>query len=640
MGIGHFTNNEGDRPQKIEGACEMARMFRRFGFDAEEMTDSTVQTKTLLSGKLRQMADSCNKGDIFVFWIDTHGNSVANQYGTRQSWISMSSGAPYSAVDMAKNMMAFANNGVAVVPIVSACHSEGMTDASDHVLTATDIVDSGFAQCSYNVDGIAACSKEVNLPAVTEGSGKFSMFLRAFLDSEEMVSDSNKDGVISLGEMASYVRMQQNLFTPTATMKILHGGLINKLVMKEATAIPIGERPDAPTDIKIKADGNYDWEMSWDSSNRAEWYSIQCEDVGFSCITYKKGFLINVENSFVTFNAGQEYEFVVYAGNKYGRSEGVGKKFTPPRPVLRFVATTTRADGVSLVWRASGTEPERFELYRNKNNWLSIGEGDLIANVDGTTSSYFDDASTAGEDYRYTLKMFYANETNYIEADANGLRVAEYKLVVCPEQITIGPEEQEIQIDVKKWNALWSFFKDADFCHARIDNNVVFLLDENTDCYPREAKIIFYIEGTDVSKTVTITQLGAGDKRCEEKALSAFMSRKRLKSEARLSEDADGNGLPDLFDYAYQDNEEAAKESLCKIEMENGLPKISVPKQNPFTTREVDVYVESSEDMVNWSRVEDASEPCNSADGNRVEHSPKVKENSSRTFFRARADFR
>ena len=147
------------------------------------------------------------------------------------------------------------------------------------------------------------------------------------------------------------------------------------------------------------------------------------------------------------------------------------------------------------------------------------------------------------------------------------------------------------------------------------------------------------MEGTDIAKTVTVTQLGAGDKRCEEKALSSFMRRKNIKSEARLSEDADGNGLPDLFDYAFQDNEDEAKATLCKIEMKDGMPKVSIPKQNIYTTRDVDVYIVTSEDMQSWSRMEDEEAVETSAKGNREIHSPK-ESSTGRSFFKVRAAFR
>ena len=575
-------------------------------------------------------------------WINTHGGADPTVEGTYSSFLAMhKKNDLYTAFQMAMDLAGFMDS-VAVIPILFACHAEGMTDFSTH-FDAQSFCEKSLSQCTANVSPITACAVSQTSPAANGGSDQHDSFPLFLINSAEMSEDKNGDGFLSLGEMSDYIYEQQLLFTPYATLVAPNHALLDKLIMINKTDSPTGSLPEPITGLNIGyptvLETLLDDEairIKWNPSLRADWYSVQCPALQRSDLKYRTEIVI--KRKVLAKGYGKDLIFTVYAGNKYGRSAGREISYKASEAIFDCNATSDRADGILVSWNFIGIETVGVSIYRCikelSDSWRLLA---VVPASDG--QSYFDDAAIAGVNYAYEIVPL-QNETGK-SGTCDGYRQTEYKLAVNPRIVPVEAREKFYKLPIEA-NAKIETSVTGDFVTVLNfkDGTSLIHCARNFSNSEREAKITFRLIGTDISETVTITQLGADDKRCEEKALSAFMSRKNIKSEARLSEDADGNGLPDLFDYAYQDNEEAAKESLCKIEMENGLPKISVPKQNPFTTREVDVYVESSEDMVNWCRMEDASEPCNSADGRRVEHSPKVNENSSKTFFRARADFR
>ena len=626
-------------PSMQESTLAVADLFEGFGFEFDDIKWNI--TGEMLSREIDRMAYKCKKGDICLMWINTHGGADPTVEGTYSSFLAMhKKNDLYTAFQMAMDLAGFMDS-VAVIPILFACHAEGMTDFSTH-FDAQSFCEKSLCQCTANVSPITACAVYQTSPAANEGSDQHDSFPLFLINSAEMSEDKNGDGFLSLGEMSDYIYEQQLLFTPYATLVAPNHALLDKLIMINKADSPTGSLPEPITGLNIGyptvLETLLDDEairIKWNPSLRADWYSVQCPALQQSDLKYRTEIVI--KRKALAKGYGKDLIFTVYAGNKYGRSAGREISYKASEAIFDCNATSDRADGILVSWNFIGIETVGVSIYRCikelSDSWRLLA---VVPASDG--QSYFDDAAIAGVNYAYEIVPL-QNETGK-SGTCDGYRQPEYKLAVNPRIVPVEAREKFYKLPIEA-NAKIETSVTGDFVTVLNfkDGTSLIHCARNFSNSEREAKITFRLIGTDISETVTITQLGAGDKRCEEKALSTFMSRKNIKSEARLSEDADGNGLPDLFDYAFQDNEDEAKAALCKIEMKDGKPKVSIPKQNIYTTRDVDVYIVTSEDMQSWSRMEDEEAVETSAKGNREIHSPK-ESSTGRNFFKVRAAFR
>lgn len=119
--------------------------------------------------KFINVADTTSPGDICVFFFNTHGGIKAN--GT--SSLALYDG-DYTEMQLAQDigLLDAEGKGLAVIGIVSACHSGALFDNPDQTVSRTSwYLRNGLAQCSANVSWVTSSG------AMTSSYGVFTDFL-------------------------------------------------------------------------------------------------------------------------------------------------------------------------------------------------------------------------------------------------------------------------------------------------------------------------------------------------------------------------------------------------------------------------------------------------------------------------------
>lgn len=266
-------------PQTYEDAKAFASLCNKLG-DFKSFTGRNVET-TELRTKIEEMSTLACPGDVFVFYISTHGHDSGLWSG---AGITTYNGN-YSAEDLQEDVRKF-SSGVAVVNVIVACHSAAMIGSDDkRFWLKKKISDYRFNQCLGNIAWITSCDLSQNTPVWSDFTqfGAFFIghgFQEGYADLQLHGTDykgGNGDGRLTLGELGRYVRELSIGISDEAPAEVQleNEGLLDRIVMAEGIVCKPLNPPPPPSNVRAsKGDFDHKIRVSWTTSSAAKYYRL------------------------------------------------------------------------------------------------------------------------------------------------------------------------------------------------------------------------------------------------------------------------------------------------------------------------------------------------------------------------------
>lgn len=252
------------------------------GFDAADIhkcVNSGAKTNDV-HREFVDVANSAAPGDICVFYISTHGGILDN--GT--SCLALYDG-DYTEMQLAQDiaLLEAESKGLAVVGIVSACHSGALFDNPDQSVSRTSwYLRNGLAQCSANVAWVTSSG------AATTSYDVFNDFM---LDYGWEKGWGQKNGQMTFLDLAEYTKRQYDgLFygiamkneSETKQVQIDNRPLLSK-VMVRSDGAPGNQAQELPCQFGVGATTNKREKIvvSWDAATNADTYYVFYSTTGW-----------------------------------------------------------------------------------------------------------------------------------------------------------------------------------------------------------------------------------------------------------------------------------------------------------------------------------------------------------------------
>ena len=296
VGVGEFGNDYQIKPKPLPSAPVDAEKFCNLMDDQGKMADRRLLTNgnatyEKVGRAFSDFADMVKPGDVCIVYFSTHGGVVpyVNIGDTTIGSLCLYDKPPetddphgvgYHEALLANHirMLDPENKGVAVVNIISACHSGAFFD------------DSNQEMCS---PASSWCHKEnlsaVNVAWITAASYKatsYSYFDKFLINYgwDEGWADINNAKVVSFLDLANYTKQQyDDLFsgivfedeTESKQAQIVNGTLLGKIIAGSCVAHGTKDPPSQPLNVlgdKGKSRDNI--MIRWDNSSDAREYCI------------------------------------------------------------------------------------------------------------------------------------------------------------------------------------------------------------------------------------------------------------------------------------------------------------------------------------------------------------------------------
>ena len=306
--------------------------------------NSNATTKKIRE-HMKDFATRAQPGDLFVFYIATHGGDfrkkvlVPDQSEPASSALLLTydNSTPYYYIEELQDDIRNFNSGVAIVAIVMSCHSQSLTGAlSGRNWVDAWIASCGFGQCLGNVSWIASCDSSQS----SYNSSTYTMFGQAFIrdgfnrgcaDGElfgTSYAGGNNDKLITFKELGLYAKeFAQGLSEDKpADVQMENPDLLDRIVAGNKTSNYYFSRPNPPCNI-VADQGKFVSKISvgWDVVDDATEYRIYRTPVKQG--STRKWIGRNVGYSNTSFDDDSvtllrtEYNYQIQAVNPVGFSE-------------------------------------------------------------------------------------------------------------------------------------------------------------------------------------------------------------------------------------------------------------------------------------------------------------------------------
>ena len=271
--------------QALIDAAELKRLCERNGeFDTKFLRNSEATTNGIRNA-MTDFAGRTQPGDLFVFYIATHGGDYSTSKQAR-----LAAYDTYYPVSALQADVRKFDSGVAVACIVMACHSASMTGGVDDFSERVNqwLVACGFAQCLGNVAWIASCESTQS----SYNTANFTMFGQSFIDDGfgggyadgklygvdfrgEAYEGGNSDGLVTLGELGRYAgAFAKGVSDKKASnVKLENDLLLDRIVLGRRTGSTSLSRPGMPTN-PTATQGDTRIDIDWTASGNATIYRI------------------------------------------------------------------------------------------------------------------------------------------------------------------------------------------------------------------------------------------------------------------------------------------------------------------------------------------------------------------------------
>ena len=271
-----------------EGFAADARLCKDLASKLGEFKDCPIITggeaqSVFVRGKMAELADKAEPGDLFLLFISTHGGEGSLDM---DGWFD-----EYKVGELQKDVRQF-DPGVAVVGIIMACHSGSMIgDGVGSEKIISWILDAGAADCRPNIAWITSCGYGQLSLLFGNASSSPTPFGVAFLQNgwQGGYADGplfgtawkggNGDGKVTFYELARYAREFAKGYSDEvapAGVRWENGELLKSLVAGMAGSGVSKTQPDAPatcTASQGKSDASIqvNWSLSHDTAVQSYW---------------------------------------------------------------------------------------------------------------------------------------------------------------------------------------------------------------------------------------------------------------------------------------------------------------------------------------------------------------------------------
>ena len=234
-----------------------------------------------LRNEMEQFSYITQPGDIFVFYIGTHGSVSADS-----AHLVMYRKPDYVVKELQEDVRRF-NPGVAVVGIIFACHSGAMTGQPVNSGIAEWLTKCGLDQCLGNVAWITSCEAfQYSATPVIEGA--FTYFGESLIKDGLMggyadqrlygteYGGGNRDGKITMGELGRYAQVfVRGIRNYPADVQLENEGLLDRIVMSDTVACVPQQAPVPPTDVQVTR-GLFERKVrvTWTASSADKYYWV------------------------------------------------------------------------------------------------------------------------------------------------------------------------------------------------------------------------------------------------------------------------------------------------------------------------------------------------------------------------------
>lgn len=328
-----------------------ASFFRSYcrsygGFLAANTTylSNSSATTTRIRSSIQNYAQITKPGDIFLFYIATHGSDYSE-------WFSEASlttyDDEYKVFDLLSDVREF-SSGTAIIGIINCCHSYSLTGSVDPRQSVNKwLTNCGFGECLGNVAWITSCGSSESAYVLHgysySGFGEdffANGMLYGYADQslslyERSYKGGNNNGVIDFAELGNYARefaMGCSDLEPSEVM-LENEGLLSKIVVNKNTYSPSWNIVEAPSSVNASK-GLYVNKvfLDWGKVSSAERYNIYrvAVDEPFNNIKWigrcKSNSVFDNLSKIVVlrgqfpFYAGRRYNYYIQAVNPLGTS--------------------------------------------------------------------------------------------------------------------------------------------------------------------------------------------------------------------------------------------------------------------------------------------------------------------------------
>ncbi len=379
-------------PQTYEDAKAFASLCNKLG-GFKSFIGRNVET-TELRTKIEEMSTFACPGDVFVFYISTHGHDSGLLSG---AGITTYDGN-YSAEDLQEDVRKF-SSGVAVVNVIVACHSAAMTGSDDKRFWLKKMIsDYRFNQCLGNIAWITSCDISQNTPVWSDFTqfGAFFIghgFQEGYADLQLHGTDykgGNGDGRLTLGELGRYVRELSIGISDEAPAEVQleNEGLLDRIVMAEGIVCKPLNPPPPPSNVRAsKGEFDHKIRVSWTTSSAAKYYRL------YRCP--------------VNETASPAFDWIDFVSNKVGDGPGsLDDKDVFERRILPFAMYGYRVQAMNQVGYG-----ELSEITTDSFGWRgSLGFKNFLLNaLKSFTESSIDAASVTASEYNVIESTVAAN---------------------------------------------------------------------------------------------------------------------------------------------------------------------------------------------------------------------------------------
>ena len=317
--------------------------IRQGDFDAsntEFIYDGNARLNDIRTA-IEGFSERVQSGDIFVFYIDTHGGDyyfkIVSNESAQQSEVEVVAASlvtyndDYTSDALLTDMRLFPA-GVAVVGIINACNAQSLLGGVDPDLDEVNnwLDHFGLSQCLGNVAWIAACGSGQSayfFPFDTFGQAFIYDGLRnGYADmslSGTEYKGGNSDTAVTCGELAFYAKefSQGRSDSEPSVVQIENESLLNRIVMgrRQGDAIL---RPTTPENV-MASQGRYEGKVYvwWNGVRNATSYRIYRAMSGHGSQKEWIGLTVSQNISDDHCELNQHYEYQVQAVGPGGKSE-------------------------------------------------------------------------------------------------------------------------------------------------------------------------------------------------------------------------------------------------------------------------------------------------------------------------------
>ena len=223
--------------------------------------------------EMANFAQRTQPGDLFVFYIATHGgDSKVTFHSVFSARLCAYDARGYYFVEALQRDLRAFNSGVAIISIVMACHAKSLIGAIDE-RPGREWINSwmascGFGQCLGNIAWVASCDSSqssYNSTAhsmfgqafIADGFGRGCADMRLYGTEYEGVEP---DGLVTVGELGRYAKEFAKGWSdnePSDVQLDDNGGLLDRIVLGRRTTTPTWSRPATPVGVTA-SDGYFD----------------------------------------------------------------------------------------------------------------------------------------------------------------------------------------------------------------------------------------------------------------------------------------------------------------------------------------------------------------------------------------------